>query len=193
MSRAQIGVRPGADTWNRKGIMLPYFQYISQHCRHFVCSYLYMYMSVKELDLSNILTDQITNEMSARNKGVVAALVRYASTSPKTTSRSRPKPRPSGAVSGASDQLVPGSPPLSSVQPASSVNENETWVEVKDPKSNQIYYWNKSTNETTAVGESKPGPLGRQQAVLGPARSLVSLVGMGAGMGLVFALIARVF
>jgi len=50
-----------------------------------------------------------------------------------------------------------------------------------------------SSDETTAVGEPRPGPLGRQAAMPGQARSLVGLVGMGAGVGLVFALISRIF
>jgi hypothetical protein len=48
-----------------------------------------------------------------------------------------------------------------------------------------------SADETTAVGEPRPGPLGRQQ--LGTGGSLLGLVGMGAGVGLVFALISRIF
>ncbi|KAH7618392.1 hypothetical protein Ndes2526B_g07330 [Nannochloris sp. 'desiccata'] len=129
---------------------------------------------------------------SASRKSVVSALVRYASSS----SRSRPKPRPSGGApaAGVSDpnQLVPGSPTSSSSLQDSS-SSSDTWVEVRDPKSNQIYYWNRSTNETTAVGEARPGPLGRQPAMPGQARSLFGLVGMGAGVGLVFALISRIF
>jgi hypothetical protein len=50
-----------------------------------------------------------------------------------------------------------------------------------------------SSDETTAVGEPRPGPLGRQAAMPGQARSLVGLVGIGAGVGLVFALISRIF
>lgn len=86
---------------------------------------------------------------SASRKSVVSALVRYASSS----SRSRPKPRPSGGApaAGVSDpnQLVPGSPTSSSSLQDSS-SSSDTWVEVRDPKSNQIYYWNRSTSERCA-------------------------------------------
>lgn len=33
---------------------------------------------------------------------------------------------------------------------------SDPWTEVKDPASGQIYYWNKVTNETTALGAPKP-------------------------------------
>lgn len=32
----------------------------------------------------------------------------------------------------------------------------ESWTEVADPKSGQTYWWNKSTNQTTALGEPRP-------------------------------------
>ena len=37
------------------------------------------------------------------------------------------------------------------------------WVggQVKDASSGGVYYWNQATNETTAVGEPKPGPEGK--------------------------------
>ena len=50
------------------------------------------------------------------------------------------------------------------------------------------------TDETTALGEPKPGPEGRrpvQQVVVGRGTSLLGLVGVGAGVGLAFALIGR--
>ena len=64
-----------------------------------------------------------------------------------------------------------------------------------------VYYWNQRTGETTALGEPKPGPEGRLQqyrapAAVGPAqaaRGLGQLVLMGAGVGLAFALFARLF
>jgi hypothetical protein len=50
-------------------------------------------------------------------------------------------------------------------------------------------------DETTALGEPKPGPEGRrllqQQAVVGRSTSLLGLVGVGAGIGLTFAIIGR--
>ena len=50
------------------------------------------------------------------------------------------------------------------------------------------------TDETTALGELKPGPEGRgpvQQVAVGRGTSLLGLVGVGAGVGLTFALIGR--
>ena len=32
----------------------------------------------------------------------------------------------------------------------------QAWKEVNDPKSNQVYWWNESTGETTSVGAPKP-------------------------------------
>lgn len=49
------------------------------------------------------------------------------------------------------------------------------------------------TDETTAVGEPRPGPDGRHRQVAVQSTSLVGLLGMGAGVGLVFALISRIF
>lgn len=54
------------------------------------------------------------------------------------------------------------------------------------------------TDETTAVGEPKPGPEGRVQQWQAPVTvnsgtSLLGLVGMGAGVGLVFAILGRIF
>lgn len=54
-------------------------------------------------------------------------------------------------------------------------------------------------DETTAVGEPKPGPLGRVQNRVMPVRgagagsSLLGMVAAGAGMGLVFSVIGRIF
>ena len=52
--------------------------------------------------------------------------------------------------------------------------------------------------ETTALGEPRPGPEGRLQRPQAPVAinqgtSLLGLVGMGAGVGLVFALLGRIF
>ena len=53
-------------------------------------------------------------------------------------------------------------------------------------------------DETTALGEPKPGPQGRVQPREAPmaistGTSLLGLVGMGAGVGLVFAILGRIF
>ena len=53
-------------------------------------------------------------------------------------------------------------------------------------------------DETTALGEPRPGPEGRvaQQNALprmNQGTSLLGLVGMGAGVGLVFAILGRIF
>ncbi len=63
------------------------------------------------------------------------------------------------------------------------------------------YYWNQRTNETTTLGEPKPGPEGRlaayRRATMQPGQALPrtaglgQLMAMGAGIGLVFALLAR--
>lgn len=34
------------------------------------------------------------------------------------------------------------------------------WTEVKDEATGLVYYWNERTDETTALGEPKPGPEG---------------------------------
>jgi hypothetical protein len=48
-------------------------------------------------------------------------------------------------------QVTPAPP-----APSSSNSIQEAWVEVKDPQSGQIYYWNKLTNETTHLGAPRP-------------------------------------
>ena len=54
-------------------------------------------------------------------------------------------------------------------------------------------------DETTAVGEPKPGPLGRVQNRVMPVQasgagsSLLGMVAAGAGIGLVFSVIGRIF
>jgi len=71
-----------------------------------------------------------------------------------------------------------------------AVAKADEWTEARDEASGQIYYWNQRTNETTALGEPKPGPEGRivpQQ----PGRSvgLGGMVAAGAGIGLGHAVI----
>ena len=69
------------------------------------------------------------------------------------------------------------------------------------PPAGLVYWWNQRTGETTALGEPRPGPEGRLQQYRGPAaagpaqaaRGLGQLVLMGAGVGLAFALFARLF
>ena len=50
-------------------------------------------------------------------------------------------------------KTAPG--PLES-DPALAAASADPWTEVKDPTSGQIYYWNRVTNETTALGAPKP-------------------------------------
>lgn len=60
------------------------------------------------------------------------------------------------------------------------------WTPVRDPTTGGTYYWNKATNETTAVGEPMPGPGGRQVASGGGSAlgSLGTLMGLGAGVAI---------
>jgi hypothetical protein len=44
--------------------------------------------------------------------------------------------------------------------PPAVVRAADEWTEVKDEASGLIYYWNERTDETTALGEPKPGPEG---------------------------------
>ncbi len=54
-------------------------------------------------------------------------------------------------------------------------------------------------DETTAIGEPKPGPVGRVQSRVVPVQaagtgsSLLGMVAAGAGIGLVFSVIGRIF
>eukprot|EP00811_Abedinium_folium_P008298 NODE_17667_length_932_cov_2.366460.p1 GENE.NODE_17667_length_932_cov_2.366460~~NODE_17667_length_932_cov_2.366460.p1 ORF type:complete len:254 (+),score=77.63 NODE_17667_length_932_cov_2.366460:84-845(+) len=45
----------------------------------------------------------------------------------------------------------------------------DLWKEVKDDKSGQSYWWNKETNETTALGAPKPGRRDPWEAVTDPS------------------------
>eukprot|EP00208_Stichococcus_sp_RCC1054_P000261 CAMPEP_0206149230 /NCGR_PEP_ID=MMETSP1473-20131121/37672_1 /ASSEMBLY_ACC=CAM_ASM_001109 /TAXON_ID=1461547 /ORGANISM="Stichococcus sp, Strain RCC1054" /LENGTH=143 /DNA_ID=CAMNT_0053546683 /DNA_START=420 /DNA_END=847 /DNA_ORIENTATION=+ len=56
---------------------------------------------------------------------------------------------------------------------------NSDWSEVVIKETNEVYYWNEKTGETTAVGEPRPGPLGRvQEPPEGPQRA-----GLGPQLG----------
>ena len=48
-------------------------------------------------------------------------------------------------------------------EPPGPMNTSDPWVAVKDPNgSGQIYYWNKNTDETTALGVPRPTELTNQ-------------------------------
>mmetsp|Transcript_35812 Transcript_35812/g.43243 ORF Transcript_35812/g.43243 Transcript_35812/m.43243 type:complete len:137 (+) Transcript_35812:165-575(+) len=77
----------------------------------------------------------------------------------------------------------------------------EEWTAVTDPQSGLVYYWNEKTNETTALGEPKPGPEGRvgvpmpaqpQQQGGGIASGLGGAVAAGAGVGIGHAVVGGV-
>lgn len=88
---------------------------------------------------------------------------------------------------------------VTNINPNSVGTTTEQWTEVLDKTSGRRYYWNQQTNETTAVGEPKPGPLGRVQNRVMPVQasgagsSLLGMVAAGAGIGLVFSVIGRIF
>ena len=77
--------------------------------------------------------------MSLARKAAFTALVRYARSSSTRTPRSRPKPRAS--------VVATDFPPSQNTQPVPVDAPQDSWVEVRDPKSNEIYYWNKSTSK----------------------------------------------
>lgn len=81
-------------------------------------------------------------------------------------------------------------PPGKAVAPA-----EPKWQPVRT-SNGQLYYWNRLTDETTALGEPRPGSEGRQIAVRqapSTGAALLSLVAAGAGIGFVFALFGRMF
>lgn len=56
----------------------------------------------------------------------------------------------------------------------------DPWVEVLDKSSGQVYYWNQTTDETTAIGEPKPTDGNR--SITTPAAPEPSMMGGLAGM-----------
>lgn len=85
---------------------------------------------------------------------------------------------------------------------------NSEWSEVVIKETGETYYWNERTGQTTAVGEPRPehSVVKQQKLQQSPAlgfpaaggtqtmgRTLIGLVGMGAGVGLVFGIIGRLF
>ncbi|PSC68874.1 two-component sensor histidine kinase [Micractinium conductrix] len=115
------------------------------------------------------------------------------------SSSGRHRLRPAAAASRRPPE--PGTlPPAVQQQDDQVAAQQEQWEEVQHP-SGYPYYWNRQTNETTALGEPRPGPEGRlatyQRATVqprqaGPRAGLGQLVAMGAGVGLVFALLSRI-
>ena len=105
------------------------------------------------------------------------------------------------------------------------IKPGDEWVQVPHHASGSTYWWNQRTgtfttqqrcfsarhrtrwrlisrlrgctDETTAVGEPKPGPEGRRPVIHQPVPSrgsgLLGLVAGGAGMGLIFSLMSRIF
>ncbi|BDA44540.1 hypothetical protein COCOBI_06-0160 [Coccomyxa sp. Obi] len=104
--------------------------------------------------------------------------------------RKKGTPQPSGKKSASgTNTLAPASTSGSEV-----ANPADPWTEVVHKETGQIYYWNQQTDETTALGEPKPGPQGRMQyppQTINRGTSLLGLVGVGAGVGLVFAILGR--
>eukprot|EP00971_Amphidinium_carterae_P085471 1690913-Amphidinium_carterae.1 len=50
------------------------------------------------------------------------------------------------------------SPPAAASAQRQLVPQADEWEEVSDKATSQRYWWNKRTNETTALGAPKPGP-----------------------------------
>eukprot|EP00873_Tetraselmis_striata_P010975 jgi/Tetstr1/431239/TSEL_002058.t1 len=76
----------------------------------------------------------------------------------------------------------------SSKEVAPSVGEaKHGWAPVRDPATGGTYYWNKATNETTAVGEPRPG-LGGRTAPASSGGSMLGSIGtlmcLGAGVAI---------
>ena len=100
-----------------------------------------------------------------------------------------------------------GAPVPARVRPgrraAVAATEGE-WTAVRDDRTGEVYYWNRTTNETTALGEPRPGPEGRvvsapygagaqQPAAGGLGSSILQIFVMGFGVSIGFAIIGRIF
>ena len=83
--------------------------------------------------------------------------------------------------------------PAGGVVPVTTTPPAEIWTEVRDPATGNVYYWNKITGETTAVGESRPTgmhrvPVAPQFSASKVGTELGSLVLWGAGLTIGFSL-----
>ncbi|KAK9834854.1 hypothetical protein WJX81_003925 [Elliptochloris bilobata] len=95
----------------------------------------------------------------------------------------RSSPAPANAVS---DSKPVPAPPVDSL--TSAPREQPEWVPVRH-ESGQVYYWNKNTGVTTQLGAPDP-----EQAPPGSfIGGLLGLVAAGAGIGLTFSIIGRLF
>ncbi|KAK3284009.1 hypothetical protein CYMTET_8319 [Cymbomonas tetramitiformis] len=69
-----------------------------------------------------------------------------------------------------------------------AVQETDEWTPVSDKATGLVYYWNQKTNETTALGEPKPGAEGRvsvvQEAQGSPSLGSTIVSGLGFGVGI---------
>mmetsp|Transcript_85967 Transcript_85967/g.135736 ORF Transcript_85967/g.135736 Transcript_85967/m.135736 type:complete len:213 (-) Transcript_85967:351-989(-) len=102
-----------------------------------------------------------------------------------------PTPASSNTSSALGSSAPP--PPSSAAPPAAAP---DPWTEVVDPSSGQKYWWNKTTNETTAVGAPKPtGVNEAQQQVAQPSTgsmlrsALVDGIGWGIGSSMAHRLV----
>lgn len=86
--------------------------------------------------------------------------------------------RKTGGVGTKAVARVP--PPAGGDIPAPA---QDPWTEVRDPASGQIYYWNKATNETTALGAPKPSGIAAPQQQESLAGSLGRTVAEGFAFG----------
>ena len=104
---------------------------------------------------------------------------------------------------GQANQPQQGSQKGVSLQDGNSnavAERKDPWVEVRDKASGGAYWWNQATNETTAVGAPRPMPGApvlpfqtQGQAAMGAAGQFGTLVMMGAGMSIGFAMMRMVF